>query len=451
MTLALSRWHAFNAWAPWTDRRGRLHPLRVGVLAALSLPPAWLALRWANDALGARPLQTAIHSTGYWAAWVFLASLLVSPAKALLGMPNLVVVRRMIGVGALCYAVLHLLLYITDQNWRLGVVATEILVRFYLTIGFVTLLGLGVLGVTSSDGWVKRLGRNWKRLHKLAYGLAAVALLHFFLQSKADVSQATVAAGVYAWAMIWRVLPAGRDRGPAALVGLAVAAGAMALVFEYAWYRFGTRIDPLRVLRGEFDLSFGLRPAGLVLALGLLAAGLVELRALAQTRFGAGLGYTVLAYLLGALAGDAAGLAMGWTLDDVAPEGQPGPVLPGPVLPGPVLPGPVLPGPVLPGPVLPGPVLDVAWFALFALLGLARYRLRTAWQRHIVDALWAGTALWPVLAMDAEGRPLGPASAAVLLTGALLLTRRLWPVSRHAAMLVVPLAALAAYQAIALL
>jgi len=426
MTLALSRWHAFNAWAPWTDRRGRLHPLRVGVLAALSLPAAWLALRWANDALGARPLQTAIHSTGYWAAWVFLASLLVSPAKALLGMPNLVVVRRMIGVGALCYAVLHLLLYITDQNWRLGVVATEILVRFYLTIGFVTLLGLGVLGVTSSDGWVKRLGRNWKRLHKLAYGLAAVALLHFFLQSKADVSQATVAAGVYAWAMIWRVLPAGRDRGPAALVGLAVAAGAMALVFEYAWYRFGTRIDPLRVLRGEFDLSFGLRPAGLVLALGLLAAGLVELRALVQTRFGAGLGYTVLVYLLGALAGGAAGLAMGWTLDDVTPEGQP-------------------------GPVLPGPVLDVAWFALFALLGLARYRLRTAWQRHIVDALWTGTALWPVLAMDAEGRPLGPASAAVLLTGALLLTRRLWPVSRHAAMLVVPLAALAAYQAIALL
>ncbi len=426
MTPALPRWHTFNAWAPWTDRRGRLHPLRAGVLAALSLPAAWLTLRWANDALGARPLQTAIHSTGYWAAWVFLASLLVSPAKALLGMPNLVVVRRMIGVGALCYAVLHLLLYITDQNWRLGVAATEILVRFYLTIGFVTLLGLGVLGLTSSDRWVKRLGRNWKRLHKLAYGLAAVALLHFFLQSKADVSQATVAAGVFAWAMIWRVLPAGRDRGPAALAGLALAAGAMALVFEYAWYRFGTRIDPLRVLRGEFDLSFGLRPAGLVLALGLLAAGLLELRALAQTRFGAGSGYTVLVYLLGALAGDAVGLAMGWTLDDGTPEGQA-------------------------GLVLPGPVLDVAWFVMFASLGLARYWLRTVWQRHVIDALWAGTALWPVLAMDAEGRQLGPASAAILLTGALLLTRQLWPVSRHAAMLVVPLAALAAYQAITLL
>ena len=237
MTAALSRWQPFNTWAPWTDRRGRLHPLRAGVFTLLLLPLAWLALRWAGDALGARPLNAAIHATGYWAAWVFLISLLVSPAKALLGMPNLVVVRRMIGVGALCYAALHLLLYVADQNWRLGAAATEILVRFYLTIGFVTLLGVTALGVTSTDGWVKRLGRNWKRLHKLAYGFAALALLHFFLQSKADVSQATVAAGVFAWAMLWRVLPAGRDRGPLALIGLALAAGVMALAFEYAWYR----------------------------------------------------------------------------------------------------------------------------------------------------------------------------------------------------------------------
>jgi sulfoxide reductase heme-binding subunit YedZ len=420
MMLAGPRWQPLIAWAPWTDRRGRLHPLRAVVFTLLMLPAGWLALRWANDSLGARPLNAAIHSTGYWAAWTFIASLLVTPVKSLLGMPNLVVVRRMIGNAALCYAVVHLLLYITDQNWRLTVVATEILVRAYLTIGFVTLLGLSVLGLTSTDGWVKRLGRNWKRLHKLAYGLAVLALLHFFLQSKVDVSQATVAAGVFAWAMIWRMLPAGRDRGPWPLIGLALAAGAMAALFEYAWYRFGTHVDPLRVLRGELDISFGLRPAGLVLLLGLLAAGVVELRALAQTRFGAGVGYTVLVYSLGALAGDAAGFAMGWSMDDVMPDG----------------------GSVL----LP----NIAWFVLFALLGLTRFRLRDTWQRHLVDALWVGTALWPVLAMGSESRPVGLASAALTMAGALLLTRRLWPVSRNAAVLVMPLAALAAYQAITL-
>ena len=421
MILTWPRLQPLAQRAPWTDRRGRLHPLRAAVFTLLMLPAAWLAFRWAADMLGARPLNAAIHSTGYWAAWIFLASLLVTPAKALLGMPNIVVVRRMIGVGALCYAGVHLSLYMADQNWRLGVIATEILVRFYLTISFVALLGLTVLGVTSTDGWVRRLGRNWKTLHRLAYGIAVLALFHFFLQSKVDVSQPTVAAGVFAWAMIWRVLPAGRDRGPVPLIGLAFAACVTALVIEWAWYRFGTRIDPTRVLRGEFDVTFGLHPAGMVLLLGLLAAGLAEMRTLAQTRFGAGVGYTILVYSLGALVDDCASLVMGWSLDDVVPEGD------------------------------SVVALDIAWFLLFALLGLARYRLRNSWQRHLVDALWAGTALAPLLAMGTASRQVGLATAAVTVAGALLLTTRLWPVSRGAAMLVIPLAALVAYQAFALL
>lgn len=412
--------HPVAEWAPWTDRRGRLHPLRATVFTLLLLPAAWLATRWALDMLGARPLHAAIHSTGYWAAWIFMASLVVSPAKALLGNPNVVVVRRMIGVSAACYAGVHLVLYAADQSWRPWVIATEILVRAYLTIGFVTLLGLTALAVTSTDGWVKRLGRNWKRLHKFAYGFAALALIHFFLQSKADVSQATVAAGVFAWAMIWRTLPAGRDRGPAPLIGLALAAALAALAFEWVWYRFGTHVDPLRVLRGEFDLAFGLHPAGLVLLLGLLAAGIAELHGLAQTRFGAGPGFAMLVYALGGLAGWGAGLALGWSMEDLLPEGT------------------------------SVGALTAASVLLFALLGLARHRLRAAWQRHLLDALWAGAALLPVVAMGTESREVGMYGAAVLGAGALLLATRLWTVSRGAAIMVVPLAGLAAYQAFGL-
>ena len=420
MTPARPRLHPIAGWAPWTDRRGRTHPLRATVFTLLLLPAAWLAARWGLDMLGARPLHAAIHSTGYWAAWTFMASLVVSPARAVLGLPNIVVVRRMVGVAAACYAGVHLLLYVADQSWRLSVVATEILVRAYLTIGFVTLLGLAALAATSTDGWVNRLGRNWKRLHKLAYGFAVLALIHFFLQSKADVSQATVAAGVFAWAMIWRALPAGRDRGPAALVGLAFAAAAAALLFEWVWYRFGTHVDPLRVLRGEYDLSFGLHPAGMVLLLGLLTAGVAELHGLAQTRFGAGPGFPMLVYALGALAGSGAGLALGWSMEDLLPEGA-----------------------------SPG-LLTIAGVLLFALLGLARHRLRGAWGRHLLDALWAGAALLPVLEMGTESREVGMAAAAALGAGALLLAARLWTVSRGAAAMVVPLAGLAAYQAISL-
>lgn len=418
MSMTLPRLRPVSEWAPWTDRRGRLHPLRAVVFGLLLLPLLWLVVRWLGDMLGARGLNVAIHSTGYWAAWIVVASLVVSPAKALLGMPNIVVVRRMIGNAALCYAALHLVLYVADQNWRLWTVATEIVVRLYLTIGFVAFLGLVALGVTSTDGWVKRLGRDWKRLHKLAYALAVLGMIHFFLQSKIDVSQATVASGVLAWLLIWRVLPAGRDRGPVPLLLLAFGAAAVTLVFEYAWYRFGTKVDPLRIVRAEFDLTFGFRPAGLVLFMGVLVAGVTELRAVSQTRFGATAGYTMLVYALGALADDVAGFALGW--DNEA--GWVATLL-----------------------------MNAAWMALFALLGLARHRLREDWQRHGVDALWAAAAALPLLWMGIDNRQAGAAFAVVLVAATLLLTRRIWPVSRQAALLVAPLALLGAYEAFVLL
>ena len=409
--------HPIAEWAPWTDRRGRLDPLRAAVFALLLLPAGWLALRGWLNMLGARPLNAAIHVTGYWAAWIFVASLVVSPIKALLGAPNIVRIRRMIGITVACYAGVHLLLYAADQNWRPLAIATEILVRAYLTIGFVALLGLTALAVTSTDGWVKRLGRSWKRLHKLAYGFAVLALIHFFLQSKADVSQATIAAGVFAWAMIWRALPAGRDRGPVPLIGLAFAAALAALAFEWAWYRFATHVDPLRVVRAEFDPTFGLHPAGKVLLLGLLAAGVAELRGLAQTRFGAGPSFAVLVYALGGLAGWGTGLALGWSMEDLLPEGT------------------------------SVGMLTVASVLLFALLGLARHRLGAAWQRRLLDVLWVGAALLPVLEMGFESREVGMYDAALLGAGALVLAARLWAASPAVAALLVPFAGLAAYQA----
>ncbi|MBC7799644.1 MAG: ferric reductase-like transmembrane domain-containing protein [Gemmatimonadaceae bacterium] len=404
-------------WAPWTDRRGRLHPLRTVVFGLLLLPLAWLAIRWALDMLGSRGLNVAIHSTGYWSAWIFIASLAVTPAKALLGQPNIVVVRRMIGNAALFYAVLHTILYVFDQNWRLATVAREILVRPYLTIGFVALLGFGILGATSTDGWIKRLGRDWKRLHKIAYGLGVLAMVHFFLQSKADVSQATVAAGVFAWLMIWRVLPAGRDRGPIPLVLLAFAAGFAALAFEFVWCALGTKIDPVRIARAELDIFYGLRPAALVLFLGLVVAGLVELRALAATRFGGSVAYSMLVYALGGLAGTVVAFVLGWPTEDSL-GGYDSPAL-----------------------------MTATWCSLFALLGLARHRLGDARQRHMVDALWIAGMLYLVVAMGTESRVVGLTVVAAIVAGALFLTLRLWPVSRGSAVMVVPLASLMTYEA----
>ena len=94
-----------------------------------------------------------------------------------------------------------------DHNYRLGFAASEIALRFYLTIGFTVLLGLVVLGVTSTDGWARRLGRRWKRLHRVIYVLGAIALLHYFIQSKSNVSEPAFFSGLFVWLLLWRALP----------------------------------------------------------------------------------------------------------------------------------------------------------------------------------------------------------------------------------------------------
>ena len=149
----------------------------------------------------------ATHITGDWTVVFLLLSLALTPARAVFDFMPLMQIRRRIGVAAALYAVLHLLIYAADQKWNLVVVAVEIAKRFYLTIGFVALLMMVALAVTSTDGWQRRLKLNWKRLHRLAYPAAVLAILHFFIQSKANVGEATVAAGLFAWLMVWRALP----------------------------------------------------------------------------------------------------------------------------------------------------------------------------------------------------------------------------------------------------
>ena len=181
--------------------------LRLVTLIGLCLPALELAWRWYSDDLGPRPVTVATHATGDWAVIFLMLSLAMTPARALFDWMPLIHIRRRIGVAAALYAGAHFLIYVLDQKWNLIVVATEIAKRFYLTIGFVALLALVVLAITSTDGWQKRLRRNWKRLHWLIYPAAFIALVHFFIQSKVKIGEPAFAAGLFAWLMLWRVLP----------------------------------------------------------------------------------------------------------------------------------------------------------------------------------------------------------------------------------------------------
>ena len=252
--------------------------LRLVTLILLCLPVLNLAWRWYDDDLGARPVTEATHITGDWAVVFLLISLSLTPARSVFDWMPLVQIRRRIGVAAGLYAGLHFFIYVADQKWNLIVVALEIAKRFYLTIGFAALLILVALAITSTDGWQKRLKRNWKRLHWLIYPGAVLAILHFFIQSKANVGEATVAAGLFAWLMIWRFMPTKLRTKYLGLVLLAVGATLAALAFELSWYGLVNHVDPMRVLKADLDPDLAPRATLKVLLSGLLVIALVAAR-----------------------------------------------------------------------------------------------------------------------------------------------------------------------------
>ncbi len=269
---------------PWLDRAGRLSPFKSVVFAALFLPAAVLAVQLATDTLGPRQLNALIHATGLWTIRLVLLSLTITPFRAVLGWPNLPLVRRMVGVAAAAYGVAHLALYVIDQNGRLIHVGAEIIHRFYLTVGFVALVGLVALAATSTDRWVRRMGKNWKRLHQMIYAVGVLAVWHAALQSKANVGEAMLMAGLFVWLMLWRALPDAWRRSWPALMALAVGASCATAAIEYAWYAVATRIPLDRVFAANLDIDWedGLRPAHwvLIVTLAVAVAGAVHSRRL---------------------------------------------------------------------------------------------------------------------------------------------------------------------------
>lgn len=254
---------------PWRDRRGKFLPFKAAVLLVVCIPGLVSAWWWLNNDLGARPVLALIHNSGLWTIRLLLISLAVAPLRVVLDWPRLLLVRRMLGVSAVAYGVLHLTLYVIQQKWSLPVVAAEIVHRFYLTIGFIALLALVALGLTSTDAATRRMGRWWKRLHRLAYPAAAVAVLHYFIQSKANVSEPVFVAGLYVWLMLWRLLPVRWQRPVAVYPAMALLAGFVTAWIEFTWYAVATHLPAWRILAANQGLAHGFRPPQLVVATAL--------------------------------------------------------------------------------------------------------------------------------------------------------------------------------------
>jgi sulfoxide reductase heme-binding subunit YedZ len=271
------------SWQLWRDRRGRVSPLRVGTLALLLFPLAKALVDAQSIVHGARPLNDLIHRAGFWALTFLGVTLAVTPLRRIARYGNLVEIRRMLGVGAFCYIAAHLTLFTADQMFDLGKVVHEISHRWYLIVGGTAWLGLAILAATSTDGMVRRLGGwRWRRLHQAVYVIALLALIHYFQQTKADVTVPVFAASLFLWLFAYRLVAWWQGSGELStltLLALSCAVSALTFIGEAVGIGIAFHVSPMRVLDAAFDFSAGIRPGWEVLAAGLVVVAIDFVRA----------------------------------------------------------------------------------------------------------------------------------------------------------------------------
>lgn len=184
------------------------------VFLASLVPFAWLlcgAFGWFDVSLGADPVKKLEHECGSWALKFLLITLAITPIRQIAHLPHLPRLRRMLGLFAFFYAVLHFTVYLTlDLELNFGTLFGDIAKRPYITIGFVALVLLIPLAVTSTNGMMRRLGRRWQKLHRLIYVIAILGVWHFYWQVKRDVREPLIYAAIlaillgYRWARAQR-------------------------------------------------------------------------------------------------------------------------------------------------------------------------------------------------------------------------------------------------------
>jgi len=202
-----------GAAARWSPRQaGRAKPL----LFLLGLFPAarwiWLGL---NDGLTANPPEFLIRSSGVWALAALCLTLAVSPLRRLLDQPALLRWRRMLGLFAFFYTALHVWAWAYwERGWSAASMWADIMQRPFVLIGVAAVVPMAALALTSTRGWMVRLGRGWQALHRLVYPIAALSVWHFWLirAGKNNFAEVYVYGAIVAALLLWRAVPALRRR-----------------------------------------------------------------------------------------------------------------------------------------------------------------------------------------------------------------------------------------------
>jgi len=182
--------------------------LKVAVFLACLVPLGLLGWDAYMQTLGANPIEKITHTTGDWTLRFLLITLSITPARKLLGMPALIKFRRMLGLYAFFYGSLHFLTYIwLDKFFNLHEMLADVAKRKFITVGFTAFVLLIPLAVTSTAGWIRRLGgKRWQLLHRLIYITAICGVIHYLWLVKADIRKPLEYAAILTVLLSYRVV-----------------------------------------------------------------------------------------------------------------------------------------------------------------------------------------------------------------------------------------------------
>ena len=188
--------------------------LKPVVFAAALSPFLWLVYNAFWGDLGVNPIETITNETGIWTLRLLAITIAITPIRWLTRWNPIITFRRMIGLFAFFYGTTHFLIYfILDRSLMFDGLWEDIVKRPYITVGFTAFVLMIPLAITSTKGWIRRLGgQRWNLLHKLVYISASLGVLHYFWKVKLDVTNPLIYAAIVAGLLGWRVVKAFNKR-----------------------------------------------------------------------------------------------------------------------------------------------------------------------------------------------------------------------------------------------
>lgn len=176
------------------------------VFAACLVPLALLVVGFLQQDLGANPIERITHQTGTWTLILLMVTLAITPLRRITGVHQLIAFRRMIGLFAFFYASLHLMTYVwLDKFFDWHAMVKDVYKRPFITAGFTAFVLMVPLAITSTKGWIRRLGKKWTALHRLIYASAIAGVVHYIWLVKKDIRTPLVFAVILGGLLLWRL------------------------------------------------------------------------------------------------------------------------------------------------------------------------------------------------------------------------------------------------------